>query len=68
MMMLERAEVSGGHGGINIRNFLQQKEVEATKQNEDKRKKPKPEEQEGMPQRQRHAGGIRDLFFSRVRA
>jgi hypothetical protein len=32
-------------------NFLQEKAVEATKQKEEKRKKPKPEEQEGMPQR-----------------
>jgi hypothetical protein len=32
--------------------FLQEKAVEATKQKEEKMKKPKPEEQEGMPQRQ----------------
>jgi hypothetical protein len=32
--------------------FLQEKVVEATKQKEEKRKKPKPEEHEGMPQRQ----------------
>jgi hypothetical protein len=31
---------------------LQEKAVEATKQKEEKRKKPKPEEQEGMPPRQ----------------
>jgi hypothetical protein len=31
---------------------LQEKAVEATKQKEEKRKKPKPEEQEGMPHRQ----------------
>jgi hypothetical protein len=30
--------------------FLQEKAVEAIKQKEEKRKKPKPEEQEGMPQ------------------
>jgi hypothetical protein len=36
-----------------IKTFLQEKAVEATKQKEVKRKKPKPEEQEGMPQRQR---------------
>jgi hypothetical protein len=30
--------------------FLKEKAVEATKQNEEKRKKPKPEEHEGMPQ------------------
>jgi hypothetical protein len=29
-------------------NFLQEKVVEATKYKEEKRKKPKPEEQEGM--------------------
>jgi hypothetical protein len=33
-------------------NFLQEKAVEATKQIKGKRKKPKPEEHEGMPQRQ----------------
>jgi hypothetical protein len=33
-------------------NFLQEKAVEATKEKEEKREKPKPEEQEGMPQRQ----------------
>jgi hypothetical protein len=33
-------------------NFLQEKAVEATKQKEEKKKYPKPEEQEGMPQRQ----------------
>jgi hypothetical protein len=32
--------------------FLQEKAVEAIKQKEEKRKKPKPGEQEGMPQRQ----------------
>jgi hypothetical protein len=31
--------------------FLQEKAVEATKQDEENREKPKPEEQEGMPQR-----------------
>jgi hypothetical protein len=36
-----------------IHSFLQEKAVEVTKQNEEKRKKPKPEEQEGKPQRQR---------------
>jgi hypothetical protein len=37
---------------VNNNNFLQEKAVEATKQKEEKRKisKPKPEEQEGMPQ------------------
>jgi hypothetical protein len=33
-------------------NFLQEKAVEATKQKEERRKKSKPEKQEGMPQRQ----------------
>jgi hypothetical protein len=33
--------------------FLQEKAVEATKQKEETRGKPEPEEQEGMPQRQR---------------
>jgi hypothetical protein len=33
-------------------NFLQEKAVEATKQKEEKRKKPKPEKLEGMPQHQ----------------
>jgi hypothetical protein len=37
------------HNFIN-ENFLQEKAVEATKQKEEKRKKLKPEEQEGMPQ------------------
>jgi hypothetical protein len=32
-------------------NLLQEKAVEATKQKEEKRKKPKPEEHEGMPHR-----------------
>jgi hypothetical protein len=32
--------------------FLQEKTVEATKRKEENRKKSKPEEQEGMPQRQ----------------
>jgi hypothetical protein len=31
---------------------LQEKAVKATKQEEEKREKPKPEEHEGMPQRQ----------------
>jgi hypothetical protein len=35
-----------------INNFLQEKAVEATKQKEEKRKKPRPEEQEGMLQHQ----------------
>jgi response regulator of citrate/malate metabolism len=36
-----------------VKSFLQEKAVEATKQNKDeKRTKPKHEEQEGMPQRQ----------------
>jgi hypothetical protein len=35
-----------------IKIFLQEKAVQATKQKEENRKKPKPEEQEGMPQRQ----------------
>jgi hypothetical protein len=34
-----------------IKKILQEKAVEATKQKEEKRKKPKPEEHEGMPQR-----------------
>jgi hypothetical protein len=33
-----------------IKKFSQEKAVEATKQKEEKRKNPKPEEQEGMPQ------------------
>jgi uncharacterized membrane protein (DUF106 family) len=33
-------------------NFLQEKAVEATKQKDETRKKPMPEEQEGMPQHQ----------------
>jgi hypothetical protein len=32
--------------------FLQEKAAKATKQNEEKRKQPQPEEQEGMPQHQ----------------
>jgi hypothetical protein len=35
-------------------NFLQEKAVEATKQKEEKRKKTKPEEHEGMPQRRHY--------------
>jgi hypothetical protein len=35
-----------------IKKILQEKAVETTKQKEKKRKKSKPEEQEGMPQRQ----------------
>jgi hypothetical protein len=34
--------------------FLQEKAVEATKQKEEKRKKTKPEEHEGMPQRRHY--------------
>jgi hypothetical protein len=34
-----------------IEKLLQEKAVEATKQKEERRKKPKPEEHEGMPQR-----------------
>jgi hypothetical protein len=34
------------------KQILQEKAEEATKQKEEKRKKPKPEEHEGMPQRQ----------------
>jgi hypothetical protein len=38
--------------GIRLqKTFLQEKEVEATKQKKEK-KKPKPEEKEGMPQHQ----------------
>jgi hypothetical protein len=37
---------------IYSKKSLQEKAVEATKQKEEKRKNPKPEEQEGMPQRQ----------------
>jgi hypothetical protein len=37
---------------VRLINFLQEKAVEATKQKEEKREKPKPKEQEGMPQRQ----------------
>jgi hypothetical protein len=33
-----------------LKKVLQEKAVEATMQKEEKRKKPKPEEQEGMPQ------------------
>jgi hypothetical protein len=36
---------------IFLTKFLQEKAVEATKQKEEKGRKPKPEEQEGMPQR-----------------
>jgi hypothetical protein len=36
----------------NGTNFLQEKALEATKQKEEKRSKPKPEEHEGMPQHQ----------------
>jgi hypothetical protein len=44
-------------------NLLQEKAVEATKQEEEiKRKKLKPEEQEGMPQHQ-HYGWINLFFF-----
>jgi hypothetical protein len=35
-----------------LKIILKEKAVEATKQKEERRKKPKPEEQEGMPQRQ----------------
>jgi hypothetical protein len=35
---------------LEFKEFLQEKAVEATKQNEELRKKPKPEEHEGMPQ------------------
>jgi hypothetical protein len=35
---------------IVYKNFLQEKTGEATKQREERRKKPEPEEQEGMPQ------------------
>jgi hypothetical protein len=35
-----------------LNNFLQEKALEATKQKEEKREKPEPEEQEGMPQHQ----------------
>jgi hypothetical protein len=43
-----------------LKKTLQEKAVEATKQKEEKRKKPKPEEHEGLPQR-RHCppNGIR---------
>jgi hypothetical protein len=37
---------------IKTKNILQEKAMEATKQKEEKRKKPKHEEQEGMPHRQ----------------
>jgi hypothetical protein len=42
------------HGGRKtlLIFFLQEKAAEITKQNEEKRGKPKPEEQEGMPQHQ----------------
>jgi hypothetical protein len=36
---------------VTFNNFVQEKAMEATKQKEEKRGKPKPEEQEGMPQR-----------------
>jgi hypothetical protein len=36
----------------NLNQFLTRKAVEATNQKQEKRKKPKPEEQEGMPQSQ----------------
>jgi hypothetical protein len=35
-----------------VQKFLQEKAIEATKQKEEKRKKSKPEEHQGMPQRQ----------------
>jgi hypothetical protein len=44
-------DYTGGPVIIN-KNFLQEKAVEATKLKEEKRKKPKPEQQEGRPQRQ----------------
>jgi hypothetical protein len=37
---------------LQINDFLQEKAVEATKQKEEKRKKSKPEKQEGMPPHQ----------------
>jgi hypothetical protein len=37
--------------GLFSKKIFQENAVEATKQKEEKRKKPKPEEQEGMPQR-----------------
>jgi hypothetical protein len=37
---------------LSKKKNLQEKAVEATKQKEEKRRKPKPEEQEGMPQHQ----------------
>jgi hypothetical protein len=37
---------------LEINIVLQEKAVQATKQKEKKRKNPKPEEKEGMPQRQ----------------
>jgi hypothetical protein len=43
-------------------NFLQEKAVEATKQKEEKREKPTPEEQEGMPQRQHYPPVPRFMF------
>jgi hypothetical protein len=43
----------GGKLRENQKTILQEKAVEATKQKKvERRKKPKPEEQEGMPQRQ----------------
>jgi hypothetical protein len=44
---------TGGRIFIGANNkFLQEKAMETTKQKEEKREKPKPKEQEGMPQRQ----------------
>jgi hypothetical protein len=40
------------HVIFQIKKILQEKAMEAAKQKEEKRKKLKPEEQEGMPQRQ----------------
>jgi hypothetical protein len=37
---------------LDIKKFSQEKALEATKQKEDKRKEPKPEEHEGIPQHQ----------------
>jgi hypothetical protein len=49
-----RAEVVIRLFQILINFISQEKDVEATRQEEEKRKKPKPEEHEGMPQRQHY--------------
>jgi hypothetical protein len=47
-------------------NFLQEKAVGATKQKEEKRKKLKPEEQEGMPQYQHCPPVLIECFLQSI--